>query len=293
MGFKEQWTKIKENWLMIVFVLLVLGAFLVVSKAVDNVSYGSNYGGAYMDKAVSYGAEESLRYMPTPSDSFAPTVTERKLIKSANLNSEVELGDFKQAETQLKSIITSSEAYLLNENVQKYGEADDSYYYGYYTLKVDTQKYAAVISQLKEIGTVTSFSESTDDITGTYTNLQVELKAEQERLARYQKMFAEATEVSDKITLSDRIFDEERTIKYMQERIQNMDTEVEYSSVYVSLQEKQSPYADVEMIGFSALVMAFVDSLSGLFKLIVMILPYAVVVVIAWILYKVLRKKKK
>jgi drug/metabolite transporter superfamily protein YnfA len=294
MGLKDQWVKIKENWLMIILVLLILGAFLVVSKAVDSTSFGTGYGGVYMNKALSSydGVSESRTMAPYLGESFAPGVMERKLIKSGNLNSEVEQGGFFEAETKLKAIITSSGAYLLDENVQKYGN-ENPYHYGYYNLKVDTKKYAAVVSQLKEIGTVTSFSENTQDVTGSYTNLKVELQAEQERLVRYQKMFEEATEVSDKITLNDRIFDEERTIKYLQERLQNVDNEVEYSSIYVSLQEKQSPYANVEFISFSALVMAFVDSLSGLFRWIVVILPYAVVLVIAWVVYKVLRKKKK
>jgi len=296
MGFKEQWSKIKENWLMIVLVLLILGAFLVVSKAVETGGmYSTGYGGVAMEKSLSsyVGSENARGILSVASDSFAPGVTERKLIQSANLNTEVEQGKFKSAETQLKSIITTSGAYLLNENVQKYGEEDDSYYYGYYSLKVDTKKYAAVISQLKEIGKVTSFSENTEDVTGTYTDLSVELQAEQDRLERYQKMFAEATQVSDKITLNDRIFDEQRTIKYLQDRIKNIDTEVEYSSIYVSLQEKQSPYANIKIISFSALAMAFVDSVSSLFKLIFVIIPYAVVIVLIWILYKVLHKKKK
>ncbi|MFH0701622.1 MAG: DUF4349 domain-containing protein [Candidatus Woesearchaeota archaeon] len=291
MTFKEQWLKIKDNWLMIVLVLLILGAFLVVS----NTNSSSNgYGGTAMNKALSSYAESSdAGYsMPAPSESFAPGVTERKLTKSANLNSEVEQGEFKAAEEKLKAIVTSSGAYLLNENVQKY-DSEHPYYYGYYTLKVDTKKYTAVVSQLKEIGTVTSFSENTDDITGSYTNLQVELGAEQERLERYQKMFAEATQVSDKITLNDRIFDEERTIKYLQERINHLDTEVEYSSIYVSLNEKQSPYAQVKLIGFSALVTSLVDSLSSLFMLVVVILPYAVAVLLIWIVYRFFRKKKK
>jgi len=294
MGLKEQWTKIKENWLMIVLVLLILGAFLVVSKAVDT-NFTSGYGGVYMEKALSSynGVSEARMIAPYPSDSFAPGVTERELLKSANLNSEIKQGEFLTAESKLKAIITSSGAYLLDENVQKYGEEDEVYHAGYYNLKVDTKKYAAVVSQLKEIGTIISFSENTQDVTGSYTNLKVELQAEQERLARYEKMFSEATEVSDKITLNDRIFDEQRTIKYLQERLQNIDTEVEYSSIYVSLQEKPSPYANVEVISFSALVMAFVGSLNGLFELLVVILPYGVAIVIILVVYKVARRKKK
>jgi len=290
MGLKEQWAKIKDNWLMIVLVLLVLGIFLGLNNATENSSV-SNYGGAYMEKAALSSYDSSIR-TPMPSESFAPGVTERKLLKSANLNSEVEQGEFKVAEEKFKAVITSSGAYLLSENVQK-SDSKNPYYTGYYSLKVDNKKYAAVVSQLKEIGTVTSFSESTEDVTGSYTNLGVELKAEQDRLERYQKMFSEATEVSDKITLNDRIFDEERTIKYLQERINNVDTEVEYSSVYVSLQEKQSDYANVAIIGLSTLITSLVDSFNGLIALIVVLLPYLVIIVVVWLVVRRIRKNKK
>lgn len=291
MAFKEQWTKIKDNWLMLLVLLIILGVFLVAVNAPSVSTSFESYGGVGMNKALSFSAQDA-RYMPAPSESFAPEVAERKLLKSANLNSEVEQGEYQVAEQKLKSIITSSDAYLLNENVQQ-NNPEHPYYTGYYTLKVDTKKYPAVVAQLKEIGTVTSFSENTEDVTGSYTNLKVELKAEQDRLERYQKMFAEATEVSDKITLNDRIFDQERTIKYLQERINNVDTEVEYSSVYVSLQEKQSNYANVAIIGLSSLITSLVDSLNSLFELIVVILPYAVAIILVWIVVKLVRKNKK
>ncbi|MFA6461229.1 MAG: DUF4349 domain-containing protein [Candidatus Woesearchaeota archaeon] len=291
MTFKEQWTKIKENWLMLLVILIILGVFLVA--VTPSTSTSGSYQGVGMNKALSsYAVEDASRMMPSPSGSFAPEVTERKLLKSANLNSEIEQGEFQLAEQKLKSIITSSGAYLLNENVQQ-NNPEHPYYTGYYTLKVDTKKYAAVISQLKEMGKVTSFSENTEDVTGSYTDLKVELKAEQDRLERYQKMFAEATEVSDKITLNDRIFDQERTIKYLQERINNVDTEVEYSSVYVSLQEKQSNYANVAIIGLSTLITSLVDSFNGLIALIVVLLPYLVVIVVVWLVVKKIRKNKK
>ena len=66
---------------------------------------------------------------------------------------------------------------------------------------------------MKEIGEVTSFSENADDITEQFVDLETELVAEKERLARYKQMLSEATLVEDKIQLSDRIFNQERTIK--------------------------------------------------------------------------------
>ena len=51
-------------------------------------------------------------------------------------------------------------------------------------------------------------------------------------------MLTEATAVSDKIELSDRIFNQERTIKYFEDQLKNAGTRVEYSTLYVTLTEK-------------------------------------------------------
>ena len=111
----------------------------------------------------------------------------------------VKRGSFKNAEKRVKSIITASNSFLLNENVNRYGTGLSSYYRGSYQIKVEANKYDSVISQLKDIGEVTSFNENARDVTGRHTNLQIELEAEQERLLRYKEMYAQATDVSDKI----------------------------------------------------------------------------------------------
>lgn len=281
MGFKEQLIKLKENWLIIalivvVFVFMMGGtaytSILSPSKFASDAGYANErYGGGY--------------YPPSPSNDFAPDVAKRVIIKTASLAVEIERGTFDASATQLKGIITSSDSIVLNENVNRYGEKGKEYRQGSYQLKVPVKKYDAVVEQLKTLGDVTSFNENALDVTGESVDLATELATEQARLARYNTMLKEATYTQDKIQLSDKIFDQERRIAYLEDRVENMDEQVDYATVSFSLNEKPSEYQNIAIAKFSALWRTLVGSMNALLYFAFAILPWAAVagiVVLVW-----------
>ena len=215
------------------------------------------------------------------------------MTKTAGLTSEIERGRFLDADARLKVIVASNNAFLLDENVNRYGKGRTGYYNGYYQIKVETSDYASMVSQLKELGQIESFQENTEDITGRYTNLQKEIEKEEERLKRYQQMYAEAVLIADKIQLSDLIFNQERTIESLKDWLNNLDQKVDYSTISVTLREEQSGYVSVALVKFSELTRKLVDSFNSLLALIFWILPWAALVVLAWLGVKRFRKKKK
>lgn len=300
MTIKEQFQRIKENWLIVLLLAVVLVLFMglpateTLQQAFPSAGgYGRDGDYAYAESGIA--DKMGIGIMPSPmyyDNGFAPEEADRKITKTASLASEVERGEFKEAESKLKAIVKATDSFLLNENAQNY-EFDNgrrSYYSGTYTIKVEEGKYDAVVSQLKEIGEVTSFSENSDDITEQFVNLESELTAEKERLARYKEMLAQATSVEDKIQLSDRIFNQERTIKYLEEQLKNTGERVEYSTVYVTLTEEQSEYVDAVLVTFSELITRFVASVNALLKLVVGLIPYALAALLAWLGWKKYKK---
>ena len=73
-------------------------------------------------------------------------------------------------------------------------------------------------------------------------------------MARYQKLYDGVTKIEDKIQLEDRIFNQERKIDYLEQRLNSVDERVKYTTLSVSLREKPSKYADATVTGFSNLV---------------------------------------
>jgi len=294
MTLKEQINKIKENWLLFGIVLLVLGVFLLGG----NTSLG-NYAKGFDGYSIALASEssesigyafESSRRIASPSfGDFAPDVTERKITKSANLRTEVERGKFRDAETRLKAIIQATDSFILSENLRKFGK--DLRQRGNYQLKVEDKKYAAVISQLKDLGEVLSFSENANDITGSYVSLTAQLDSEQARLQRYEQMFEDSNRIEDKIMLTDRIFNQERTIKYLQNSLKNTDRRVEYSTISVTLEEKQSDYLGLAVVKFSDLIRELVSSFNRVIRLFFWAIPYAFVAALIWFVVRLVKKK--
>ncbi|MDP3640368.1 MAG: DUF4349 domain-containing protein [Nanoarchaeota archaeon] len=289
MSFKNQFQKLKENWLLILLVLLVVFFVPALSGLQQGLSSVGSFERSFGEAQIAGTKMGSPIY---DGGGFAPEATDRKITKTASLSTEVEQGTFKDTESQLKNVIGAADAFLLNENVQKYGSERKAYYSGNYYIKVEASKYAAVTAQLRQIGDVQFFQESAEDITEQFTDVQIELETERERLRRYQQMFAEATTVSEKIELNDRIFDQERRIKYLEEQLENVGTQVDYSTLSVTITEKRSAYAGVVFVKFSELVASLIESVNGVLQLLVAVLPYAVVIIIGWLVVKKVKKKK-
>jgi len=245
-------------------------------------SYGSGYDGVMMESApASMGMTASKSYISPGGDDFSPDTIERKITKTASLYTTVKSGKFDAAASKVKDILSSADFILLDEDVDKHDTERGSYYYtANYRIKVAVDDYENVIAKLKEIGTVDSFNENQRDITEQYENVQLELKTEKARLVRYKEMYSEAEELEDKINLNDRIFNQERTIEYLEDRISNLKNKVNYSTINLRLSEEKSDYADVVFIKVKDLVFAFTMSLNALVAFVVWILPWAVALLI-------------
>jgi len=146
-----------------------------------------------------------------------------------------------------------------------------------------------ILEQLKKIGEVKSFNENSNDETQQHQDLTALIETEKSRLARYQQMYKEASLVSDKIQLSDKIFDEERLIKSYEDSLNGLNNRVSYSSIYLSINEKQSDYSNIVWAKFSQLIQSLVESINSLFKLIFIILPWAFAIFIIWIIIRLIK----
>ncbi|MBI4144770.1 DUF4349 domain-containing protein [Candidatus Woesearchaeota archaeon] len=296
MAIRDQLTKLKDNWLLILLPLvlffLLAGGLSGLSGLVSDVAFSPGASSGYAQPSIGYdGGYPSQSYAPSGAREATSTsvdATAGQLIaKTASMETKVERGTFLDEEASLKSIVQSSDAQLLQQNVQTYGEGISQYRAGSYRVKVDADKYEELVSKLGEIGEMDSFRETADDVTQAYTDLSVRLANEKTRLSRYNEMYKEATDVSDKLEISDRIFNQENMIKYLEEALRDVGDQVVYSTVDVTLTEEKSGYAELTFVGLSDLVKGFVGSLSTVIYLFVLLLPWALGI---WLVVFVVRK---
>lgn len=298
MAIKDQLNKLKDNWLLIVLVLVAMvvmsgGMDLFTGSmyyAMDSFSTGGGYAESVKMDSMAYNSRDAY-YPPSYNDDFAPEVEERVITKTSSMSTEVERGRYLSNEAVLKSIVSAADGFILNENVNQYDEGWKAYYSGYYTIKVPTEDYSSVLAQLKEIGEIKSFNENVQDVTGRYTDLNDQLARKKEELIRYQEKLDETENIEDWINLNDRISNIQYTIEYLEDAINNIDTRVDYSQISFSMSEQRSEYANVMFVKFSTLIRNLVDSTSNLLSFLFSILPWAVAFLLIRIVWIRLKKR--
>ena len=275
MTFKEQLGKLKDNWLIIVLLVLVVALF-----AGGDLFRGGGMLGA-SNKAL-YAAD-SMGYAPSAQGGFAPEVEDRVIQRSASLSEEVERGRFDEALSALKAIAADSGSIILNENINRYGEPGKEYRRGSFQVKIPVDEYDGTVSRFKGVAKVTSFSENSLDVTGRYLTLEDQLAAERGRLKRYQDLQSRTTEVKDQLDLIDRIYDQERIIASLEKQQEGMDARIEYATLSITLSEERSAYEGVRFVKVSELVKTLVGSVKALLYFLAAVLPWALIGLVVWL----------
>jgi len=282
----------KYWWIFLVVVIIVMimgtGYLGVLSPSRMMASSGEFAGIA--DYSRSAGGTGAL--YPTSNQDFAPDIEERQLIKTSSLSIETKRGEFDRVQSNVNNIVKASGAYVLSENFQILGKGSQTYKTNNYQIKIETSKYDSVVAQLRELGGVISFSETATDITGAIANKQVEIAAEKERLRRYEQLVGSSGNLNDKITLTDRIFEQDRRIKYMESALQGSQQQVAYSTISLRLQEKAPALYGVALVGIGELFKTLVGSVNTLLYFIFAILPWAVAAGVIYGIIRLIKRKR-
>lgn len=285
MGFLEQ---VRRHWIAILLLIALLW-----------VAGGILGGGNLLSKTISSQSAEMIGdassarggyYYPgyPVQDGFAPEEEERKIEKSAAITTEIERGGYAAAEQRMQGVVGSADGLLLNQNVRKY--SGDSRI-GTYDIKVPAGNYETATEQLQEIGELESFSESARDVTGNYLRIEDEVASERARLARYKALYDREGSLEERLQLEDRIFDQERRVKALENRLEGMSDRVEYSSISFTIREERSGYEKIGFVRLGDLVRSFVTSTKGVLYTIAYLLPWAILIGVIALVVRFFRRK--
>jgi hypothetical protein len=293
MAFKDQINLIKNNWFVILVIvfLLIIGSGIVTNYSSfaifnnrDYVANSLDYGGSvsvYQD-AKSYNSQES----------FAPEIDSRLITKTSNLSLNLKKGQFLDVDAKIKNVISNTNSFLLNEN-SNISNKNTNLKSGQYTIKVPTDKLNFFLDQLKTFGEVTNFRSNSTDITGEYNDITIELASEKNKLQRYKDLYnSESANIENKINLIDQISYQERRIKYLEDSLENKDTKIEYSTIYLNISESSS-YINIIFVKFSDLLRTIVGSINILLQIIFAVIPFLIVIWLVSLLIKLFKTKKK
>ncbi|MBQ8496855.1 MAG: DUF4349 domain-containing protein [Clostridia bacterium] len=226
----------------------------------------------------------------------------RKIIKTYNLSLET-----KNFEEDSRFIVSEAEAlggYVADSSVTGNSISSDSSrtQSARYTIRVPAKSLETYIASVSEICNVYSSSLTTEDITDSYYGIQSQLDSLVIQEQKLTEMLAEAKTLQDMITLDDKLTSVRSEINALNYRLQSMDKSVNYSYVYITLNEVREYHVEektyLQELG-EAIVGSmenFVDVIGNLIIVVVWVFPFGFVIagiILAVVLLERHSRKKK
>jgi hypothetical protein len=303
--------------ILVVVLIAIIASYLVIvypyakNALVNNVipfetdeeSAGSQKIMAY-DTADSRLAAPALGIVAPDFNQDAYSLNEdiqQRIIKTGNLDMQVASVD--TALSDITTIADQRGGFVQDSNQSEDRQGNK---FGSVTVKIPADQYQATLSDIKGIASRV-FSENTSgqDVTQQYYDLDSDLKNQQGVLARYQELLDQATTVDEILQVQDRINQTQREIDYITGRLQYLENQTDYSTIYVQLSEdvrlnlpqENFSFSDILKDAFQTFVKILQNFVVFVFVLIAVLLgliPYALVVGgVIWLLWKATAQWRK
>ncbi|WP_373482401.1 DUF4349 domain-containing protein [Acetobacterium sp.] len=174
---------------------------------------------------------------------------------------------------------------------------------GYLTIRVPSDKFSEAMTQIQTWGSPISANVNSTNISQQYEDVQARLnnlRIEEGRLLEYLK---QATNITDMLAIESELNRVRTEIDSLTTTIKNWDTEMAYSTIYVSLYEKRlssttvsSPFSEI----FTKIGEGFVTSINVLLYIIAFLvvlifrlIPFAAIAGLGFFIFIKIRKKIK
>lgn len=226
----------------------------------------------------------------------------RKLIRTVYLT--METTEFDSLLESLSQTVSQAGGYIESSSISGSSilDSQENRRYASLTVRIPSPQLDAFLSQIGNQGNVTNRSESTEDITLQYSDLESRKKTlllEQDRL---WDLLSKADSVDAVIALESRLSEIRYQLESMESQLRTYDNQVDYSSVHIDLSEVKvftstSPDSVGMRIqkGFQKNLKAVASGLVNAFVLITSSLPIlftiGLLLALAWFLFRFFFRK--
>lgn len=219
-----------------VFALLLTLLMILSLTACGSSASPSNKAKAAYDAAEEeYGywdaGEASTTAAPSDSEAAAAVKT-AKMIYTANI--DMETLSFDDANSDLTALVEQMGGYFEQRSLNNYSSG---YRHGSYTVRVPAQRFEEFCNQVGTLCHVTYSNSGAQNISEVYYDTESRLVTAQTKLARLQELLSQADSMEDIITIESAISDTEWTIESLSGTLRSYDALVDYSTVYLELNE--------------------------------------------------------
>ena len=196
------------------------GGYYATESTNDNAAYDSAAGAANS----SIVPEE----LPDSTDETA-----QKIIYNADIN--MESTDFDAARDTLLAAVDDCGAWMEYSSLS--GDAKDHDRYAYYTVRVPVENYRTFLAAVGEAGSVLDLSETAENITSSYIDVQARLSALEAQRDRLNELADQAETTADLLEIESQLSDVQYQLENYTRQLKSMDQQVSYSTVDIRLSE--------------------------------------------------------
>ena len=252
-----------------------------------------------------WGYEEPVEYEESVEAPGAEDVevteggaqSKRKLIRTVNL--DIETYDFDGVTATIAGRVSALGGYIESSSVD--GNNSSSRRSANYTVRIPAKNADTFISAVGENSNITHQSESMEDVTLQYVDINSHKESLQVEYDRLEELLKDAEDTEELIYIENRLSEVRYQIESMESQLRSYDNLVDYTTIYLYVNEVQT-YTEPEPVDYSVgarisrgLKEAFeniVEFLGDLLVFIVVALPYllviAIVVVLVWLIIKLI-----
>ena len=278
-----------------------------ISESYDGGSGVASYYDSYAAEEAAYDYE--AKTAETTSGTEAPAITGEKLVYHGAVTIET-LG-YEDTVNAVKERIKAYNGIIQDQNEW---DGDNSWYYTdgrgrttnrsmSMTVRIPTKDFDSFMNDMEGTGKIASRSMNVENISRQYSDNEIEIEALEKQQERLLQMMDAADTVEEMIMVEERLSEVQTQLNQKKSRKSTMDTDVEYSTIYLNVKEvqKYTPQDDgIQISGFWERVKEtaeyswtyFVWFLQNLVLLLIRILPVAAVIGIIIFIWKRIRKAK-
>lgn len=201
-----------------------------------------NYNAAEMGWDIPAMAEEG-DFAPEPSPgggSYGGVPANAKIIYTASL--ALETREFDDASKALAALVADMGGYFESKTVnQGYYRSMDA------VVRVPVANFTAFLDRAGETAHAVNRSEYLDDVSEAYYDQESRLTTQRVKLERLQELLGKAEDMADIITIESAISDTELEIEYLTGSLRKYDSQINYSTISLSLSEVYRLSTDEEV----------------------------------------------
>lgn len=232
----------------------------------DNVSYSSSKDMAFNTMMAEGASADGGYYEETAYDSVAEspqqnndsTLNGAKLIRDVYINMETTTLD--EVVEEMEKRTTDLGGYIQDVNLYNYSNSRN---YSM-TIRIPYTKVDTFLNGIEEFGTVSNISDSTRDITLQYADSETRLKNLNQQHDRLLDLLDKAENLTDVIEIEARLSEVETEIDSYSLEIKNYDNLVNYSTITLSIDERDYVSANVDNSLWGRITSGLSDNLYDL-----------------------------